>query len=1767
MSASHGGSTADHQVLVNQAGQHSLWPLAAAIPAGWQSVFSGTRQDAVAHVAAHWTDMRPHAAHAAFDHPAPANLVTEWNRTAHAVGLSDVVAGIEATAARVPDATAVIAADETLTYAELNSRANRLARTLIAYGIGPETRVAVALPRTANLVAALLAVLKSGAAYIPLDIAHPAERIAMILEDAEPRLVITVTEARDTVSGTRAPVLLLDSSPFPEPGSAVSSSYAEADPSNAERTAPLQGTTPAYIIFTSGSTGRPKGVVIEHRALANFFAAMVDRLALTEADRMLAVTTVGFDIAALELYLPLLVGATVVIAGQDYIQDADRLGDLIRREGVSVAQATPSLWRMLVTACPDALAKIRVLTGGEALPPALADSLARAAVSVTNLYGPTETTIWSTAEDVAENVAPGIGMPIWNTTTHVLNDRLAEVSPGEEGELFLGGDGLARGYLGRPDLTAERFVADPFGRFGARIYRTGDLVRRRTDGSLEYLGRADHQLKIRGHRIEPSEIEQVLEAHPAVARAAVCPIEGAHTELAALVVPAKTATVTDRDLRAFVGERLPPAFVPSLYVWGDAVPLGSTGKTDRAAVARAVAERLDVEHKGDSGNGDTLKAFWTEAVGADADETTGFLSAGGHSLAAARIIGAVKEHFGVRLPFALFLGDDITLAQLREAVQEHPANETSAKTATGDRAVLPDSLPLPPSLRRLWLLEQLNPSAQAAYNVVSAAEVPLSGAALDVTALNNALAAVHTRHDALRVTVDLAGSGQFEDGGAEAPTLRFASPGDLSPGVEVHDSAGPWAPGNFARECACLPVRQDGPMLRAFLLRGPDKACVVLALNHLIADQRAAEILLGELLHLWLDPGAPLPAAPSLRTHILGELSRGDDDRTADLEFWRTELAGAPTSINLPLRGPRPAIASHRAVVRARRVPVALLAAVDSAAATLSTTRAGFLLSCFAALLHSWSGQDDITIGVPADARREAAEQNLVAMAVDTLVIRSRSTRDSMLSDVVCACRDAFLRAADHTGTPFDAIVEALGIPTVAGRNPLFQCWFNDLTGTGRVRTPSSAARALPVPVASALFDLGLYLRRDGDDLEIVVAGAEDLFGETVVEEFARQYMALLAEATASPGTPLAELALADRARQHGEPPAGDVPAPASSRHDGRLWQALAALPAADPGTAAVIGASGTLSRSEQAASVRRLARALRRHGASPGVTVAIWARADPHLPTALLAVWHTGATIALIPADAPMRHREKCLSAVGASLALDPADTPDPGVLSVEDLLEEELEGSAGRAARNSARETSAFPEGGANDVWLGPGETSHVLFTSGTTGDPVGVLVGPEALAETLDWYVDAFGVGSTDRFALLSGPAHDPVLRDILVPLITGATLCVPPPRLAQRPDLLFAWLIDSGVTILHATPGLLDLVAAGADGRRLTSLRQIICGGDSLTIGHLRRTRTFTEASVTNVYGATETPQIAARATVLAAGERPGEDLPDHQVLPVGHGVAGRAVYPATPGGRPLAPGQRGEVLVRGRHLALGYLSGTRRADRFADAPDSSDDRIYRTGDAGYLTPGGEVVVTGRLDRQVSLGGHRVELSGVEAVALSFTGVATARATLQETPIGPVLALAVGGPGGRDVDTAALRTHLRARLPRYALPTVISSGGHALVLDTNHKWRATDGTSVGPGLPAGRIAETTQTRRPAPPRVAATQRTVRLLQDLVSEVLGHQIPPESNFFDAGLTSLTLLRLHQKITSRLGATVPTTALFTHPSIGVLAELLESIEGKESS
>ncbi|HEV7519437.1 MAG TPA: amino acid adenylation domain-containing protein, partial [Thermoanaerobaculia bacterium] len=1499
-------------------------------------------------------------------------LVVEWNDGWVAYPGADFVH--ERFAARVaaaPDAVAVGVSGVVVTYGELDARAGRLAGHLRRLGIRPESLVGIYVERSPAMVVGLLAILKAGGAYLPLDPSYPPERLAFMVADAGVRVLLTERRLAASVPAGADRIVLVDD--LLEPAAQARGIAARSG---------LTPDHPAYVIYTSGSTGRPKGVTVPHRALANFLAAMAGRPGLAAGETLLAVTTLSFDIAGLELFLPLLVGGRIELVTREVASSGDLLAAALATSGAAALQATPATWRMLLDSGWQGDGELKALCGGEALPRDLADRLLGSAAALWNLFGPTETTVWVTAEPVA--AAPGpvvIGRPIANTEIHLLSPALAPAPVGVPGELYIGGVALARGYRGRPDLTAERFLPDPFGglgqRPGARLYRTGDLARRLPDGRIEHLGRLDTQVKIRGFRIELEEVEAALAAHPGVRQAVVVavPGPGGDRRLIAYLVsagepaspaPAESHGDLGRELRTLLAARLPGYMLPAALVWLAALPLTPSRKVDRKALpalawegegeAVYVAPRTPVE--------ELVAAIWgevleVERVGAEDN----FFTLGGHSLLATRVISRVRQAFGIDLPLrSLF--EATTVATFARRIESARGGMTGpGRQAPPLVPVRRDrDLPLSFAQERLWLIDQMQPGS-AAYNMPAVLRL-LGG--LDPASLDATFTELVRRHEVLRTTFRAVGGRPVQV--VHPPAAKVLPWVDLAglPASRREREAG-----RLARAEAWRPFDLvAGPLLRLTLFRlggEPAEHLAFLTLHHSIADGWSMGVLVREL-------GALYPAFRAGRRSPLPEVGLqyadfavwqrewlAGGELEALLAYWRVRLAGAPELIDLPLDRPRVATGSSG---RAGRLQRELPGPLRNGLRRLGRREPGRESTLFMVLLAAWStflsrlgGQEELVVGTPIANRTRPEIEGLIGCFVNTLAFSTDLTGDPEFTALLDRVRQATLADYAHQDLPFERLVGELAGERSLGYSPIFQVVLAlQNAPTERLELPGLTLEALPVTAEAAKFDLSLTLAETPAGLSGVWQYRASLFDVTTVARFAAAFTTLLAGAVERPAARLSELPLLSAAEAHQlvlEWNDGRVAYPGSDF----VHELFAARAAAAPDAVAIVASGVALTYGELGARGDRLAGHLQRLGVRPESLVGIYVERSPTMVVGLLAILRAG----------------------GAYLPLDPSYPPERlafmiadagvGVLLTERRLAASIPAGVDRVVLvDDLPGAAATDRGAPAPSGLAPDHPAYVIYTSGSTGRPKGVVISHRSLANRLRFHA-ATDLDRETRLLQKTSISFDVSLLETFGPLLAGGCMVQARPGGERDVAYLARWIAEERITHTTFPPSLLAVLLEDAAFLACDSLRIMVTGTEAVPADLPGRFHARFDAELWNRYGPTE-----CTIAVTAWECRPGEG---NRVLPIGRPIARAEVSILDRSLAPVPLGATGEIAVGGVCLARGYLARPdATAEQFVPNPLSGaapGARLYRTGDLARQRSDGAIEFLGRLDGQVKIRG--------------------------------------------------------------------------------------------------------------------------------------------------------------------------------------------------
>jgi amino acid adenylation domain-containing protein len=1633
----------------------------------------------------------------------------------------------EAQVDRTPDATALVGGGSRLTYAELDRRANQLARHLHGLGVGPESVVGLCLGRGAEVIVGLLGILKAGGAYLPLEPGYPASRVAQILGEASSTIVVTQAAfAASMPAGVKA--ILVD----------TDAARIAAEPSDRLETEITPGNL-AYVLFTSGSTGKPKGVAVEHRQLVSYTLAVGARLALPAGASHAHVSTFAADLGNTVLFPPLVTGGVLHVIAEELTTDPDGLGAYFAREGIDCLKIVPSHLSALLSSSSSparVLPRALLVLGGEASSWELVSRLERLApaMRILNHYGPTETTVGVLTHAVekgsrASTVIVPLGRPLPGNRVHVLDARREPTPTGVPGEIYIGGAQVARGYLDQPELTAERFVPDPFTP-GARLYRTGDRARALADGTLVFLGRVDFQVKIRGFRIELGEIESALAAHPGLEEAVVLALDDGDTKRLAAFVVARAAASPPAiaELVAFLAQRLPDYMVPASFEVLAALPLSSNGKIDRRALAaierpKEIAE-AHVEPR--TPTEEVLASIWAdvfqrERVGVDER----FADLGGHSLLAIQIIARARDAFQAQIPL--------------RAIFEHPT--IAALAAVVDAAVREDQgLEAPPLTRmprgaelrlsfaqeRLWFLDQLEPGSSF-YNVPSATRI--SGP-FSAESMIRAFREVVRRHEVLRTSFAIH-DGQpiqvIHDG--VAPGLALVDLGDVGDPAAREEAARV-----AVRDEAARPFDlAAGPMVRGQIVRlADDEHILLLTMHHIVSDAATRGILQRELMTLYsaFTRGRPSPLAELAvqyadyahwqRTWLAGEVL------AKQLAYWKQHLDGAPTALALPTDRPRPPLQSHRGERRTITLPKALLAGLKELSRREGMTLFMTLLAAVYAMLHRYTGQADILIGTPVLNRQRREIEDLIGFFVNTLVLRARPAGDVAFRDLLQEVRESCLGGYAHQDIPFERLMQELTPDRDLSRSPLFQVMFT-LESIAATRGGGAAngvrARAVNAPTTTAKFDLMIGAVEAPSGLGLGIELNVDIFDGATIERMLGHLGRLLAAIVEDPGCTIGALPLLTAAEQSEivvDWNATALDYPQVSAH--RLIEAQVD---AHPEAVAVVCEGRSLTYAELDRRANQLARYLKRRGAGADVRVGISLDRSLDMIVAAIAVMKSGA--AYVPLD-PLYPRDR--------IAFMASDARLPILLTQESLAAELRELAPEQIRLDADWATIAEESDLRLDDVASPETPAYVIYTSGSTGKPKGVCIPHRALVSFLTTMQITPGFDAADRLLAVTSLSFDIAGLELFLPLASGGRVVIAGREATTDGAELGRLLISEGVTVMQATPSTWRLLLdAGWQGRPI----KVLVGGEAVP-RELVDKLVPKVASVWNMYGPTET-------TIWSCVQRLEADR--GPVL-IGRPIGNTQVYVLDRALQPVPAGVAGELHIGGDGLALGYFERPElTAERFIASPFRAGARLYKTGDLCRFRQDGALEFLGRLDFQVKIRGFRVELGEIETALAAHPAVReVAVAAREDTPgdtrlvayVIPVSGVAMPPP-------AELRKHLKETLPEYMVPSLFVEL-EAFPLTANGKLNRA-------ALPAPKADAARASAGLVAPRDALEARIVNVWR----QVLGvSRVGITDSFFDLGGHSMLAVKMTAELKKAVGRTISLMSLFEAQTIEQIADLL---------
>ncbi|HEY1528469.1 MAG TPA: non-ribosomal peptide synthase/polyketide synthase [Candidatus Angelobacter sp.] len=1655
-------------------------------------------------------------------------VVEEWNRTDAECPSQKCIHELFAEqAASTPESPALTFKDQCLTYRQLNERANQLARYLQKRGATVEVGVGVCMDRSLEMVTALLAILKAGAAFVPLEPNYPAERLRYMLKDSGIKLLVTQTHLRDRIPAHHCTVVCVDQ---------------EWPQISLESTQNLKTqTTPenlAYVMYTSGSTGKPKGVSVIHRNVVRLVKGS-DFVAWNATDVFLQLAPISFDASTFEIWGSLLNGCRLAIYPPG-VPELKELGRELREKKITVLWLTTGLFHQMVERELPSLAGVKqLLAGGDVLSPGDVNAALQAGCTVINGYGPTENTTFTCCFLMTGQQLPGssvpIGRPIANTRVYVLDGEMQPVPVGVAGELYTGGMGMARGYLNRPDLTAEKFVPDPFSSDpGDRLYRTGDLVKWLEDGVIEFLGRADNQIKLRGFRVELGEIESILLQHEEVKQAVAITREDVPGEkrLVAYMVMKEDGQEkreeSSRWLRGYLQEKLPEYMVPSAFVAMAEFPLSPNGKVDRQALPQPeiradeetyVAPRTPTE--------EILCGIWAQLLGAErVGVHDSFFELGGHSLLATQMISRMREAFKIELPLRSIFSAP-TPAGLAESIEQRLRAQAPAESLLLLRRVARKG-PVPASYaqERLWFLAQLEGDSPT-YNVPGA--LRLCGP-LNTKALKRALQEIVDRHEVLRTRFEAVN-------GVPMQVVARELPFPLT--VEDLSSLDPQEREQRARqliqeESTTAFNLRTGPLMRGRILRlNEEEHILCLVVHHIVSDGWSVGVLGRELSLLYAaflkaEP-SPLPELPVQyadyaawqRERLQGELLQ------KELGYWREKLSGAPPVLELPSDRPRPLVLSERGdvveVEFSKELCSRLRALSEREGATLFMT----LLAAWQLLLHRYTGETDISVGTPVAGRKHLETEGLIGFFVNTLVIRTDLSGEPTFRELLRRVRDVVLEAHAHQELPFEKLVAELFMRRSQSYSPLFQNMLAFMDKPRPWNLEGLETSMIAARTGTSKFDLLLQLGTNAEgklhgDLEY----SQDLFDSSTVRRMVANLESLLEAIVADPGQPIAFLNLLP-AEQRCQVVKSWNQTETSLPRNKCVHELFEEQAERTPNAPAVAYEGEQLNYRELNERANHLAHHLRSLGVGPDLTVAIALDRSIRMVISLLATLKAGGAYLPLDTDYPPDRLEFMLN------------DARPIALITQRSFGDLFLSYGGRIVYVDADWLRIAQQPAKNPFPLAqPGNLAYVIFTSGSTGKPKGVSNEHHGIVNRLLWTRETFKIGSEGRVAQKTPYTFDVSVWEFFWPLISGACLVVAKPGGHRDPEYLVQFIIRQKITNIHFVPSMLQAFLEAHGVEECTTLRRVFCSGEALTAEVQDRFFERMTAELHNLYGPTE---AAVDVTWWAC--RLGID----SVVPIGKPIANVQLYVLDTQFQPVPVRVPGELHIGGVQVARGYLNRPElTAERFIPHPFSAEPgaRLYRTGDLARWREDGAIEFLGRMDHQVKLRGNRIELGEIESVLRQHKAVKQAVAiTREDVPGDKRLVAYVEAKEKTEELGKLLKAFLQDKLPEHMVPSLFVQM-EALPLTSSGK---VDRKALP--LPEGAVD--------AEKYVGPQTQEEEILCGIWGEVLRlPRVGVHDNFFEIGGHSLIATQIISRVRAAFKVELPLRAIFACPTIARLAE-----------
>ncbi|HYX15543.1 MAG TPA: amino acid adenylation domain-containing protein [Nostoc sp.] len=1656
-------------------------------------------------------------------------LLVEWNDTQIEYPQQQCIHELfEAQVEKTPNAVAVVFEDQQLTYGELNAKANQLAHHLRSLGVRPEILVGICVERSLEMVIGLLAILKAGGAYIPLDPSYPQERLAYMLKDSQPSVLLTQQHLVESLSTHKAKVVYIDGNWGLSVGQNTGNPACNITCDNL-----------AYVIYTSGSTGKPKGAMNTHRGICNRLLWMQDAYQLTAADSVLQKTPFSFDVSVWEFFWSLIAGARLIVAQPEGHRDPNYLVNLITEQQITTLHFVPSMLQVFLEAkgLEKCQSLVRVIASGEALSAQLQKRFFNQFdAQLHNLYGPTEAavdvTFWQCKDSIANQKTVPIGRPIANIQIYLLNRELNPVAVGVMGEVYISGVGVGRGYLNRPDLTAEKFIPNPFSNeAAARLYKTGDLARYLANGEIEYIGRIDHQVKVRGFRIELGEIEAFINQHPAVQETVVVVGEDSEDSkrLVAYVVTQKEQTLTILELSGFLESKLPSYMIPGAFVILEALPLTPNGKVDRKALpipeltqissSNIILPSTPIEN--------LLAGIWAEVLGIEkVGIDNNFFELGGHSLIATRVISRIRQVFQVELPLR-YLFEKPTIAGLAKEIEKAIKVDSGVEVTNIERIVRSLELPLSFAQQRLWFLSQLEPNSSF-YNISAA--VRLEGQ-LNVELLQQSFNEIINRHEALRTNF------QTIEGQAIAVIHEVMSL--ILPVLDISELSLNQQEAEVKKQVSqeaqkAFDLKND-LLLRVKLLRlGQEEHIILLTMHHIVSDGWSIDVLVRELATLYQafcdGQPSPLPELPIQyvdfaawqRQWLQGEVLKNQTS------YWLKQLANAPKVLELPTDYPRPAIQTFRGSTYSFNLSDKLSVALNKFSQQQGSTLFMTLLAAFQTLLWRYTGSEDIVVGSPIANRNRAEIEGLIGFFVNTLVLRTNLVGNPSFEELLKRVREVALGAYAHQDLPFELLVEELQPQRDLSHTPLFQVMFVlQNTPISALKLPGLTLSPLESNSHTAKLDLTLYLTETVDGLLGNLEYNTDLFKESSIQRMVAHLQTLLEGIVANSKQRLSELPILTKFERHQLLIEWNDTEEEYPQHQ-CIHQLFEAQVEKTPDAVAVVFEKEQLTYQELNSRANQLGHHLRSLGVKSEVLVGICVERSLSMVIGLLAILKAGGAYIPLDPSYPQERLAFVLEDAQVSVLLTQASLVEtmPQHKAQVVCFDTHWHNIAQQSKENLLSE-------------LTTDNLAYVIYTSGSTGKPKGVQIPHTALSNFLYSMRQTPGLTHEDTLLAVTTYSFDIAALELFLPIIVGGCLVIVSREVASDGTQLSAKLTDSKATVMQATPATWQLLlAAGWDANKQL---KILCGGEALP-GQLANQLLHRCASLWNMYGPTETT-IWSAASQVENGST---------IVPISGAIANTQLYILDQYRQLVPVGVAGELHIGGDGLARGYFNlPDLTAEKFIPNPFSTKaTRLYKTGDLARYLPNGEIEYIGRIDQQVKVRGFRIELGEIEAVISQHPKVRETIAVVHNDLRDSQIIVAYLVPQiEQTLAISELRSFLESKLPSYMIP------GAFVILE------------VLPLTPNGKVDRKAlpalDTIRPEFEETFVAPRTLveKQLAIIWMQVLGlEKIGINDNFFELGGHSLLATQITSRINKIFDVDLPLRQFFEFPSIVKIAKIIDS-------